>query len=136
MESQHLTSTPMPAHCPACGGELVISRLHCPACYTEVAGLYPLSRLASLREPHASLLELFLRVRGNVKDMERELKLSYPTVRARLEEALTAAGLDRLVTDTDAAALTAQRMAILDFLERGEIEAAEAAARLRDLRRP
>lgn len=135
MESQRSTSTPMPVQCPACGGDLVISRLHCPSCYTEVTGLYPLSRLANLREPHASLLELFLRVRGNVKDMERELKLSYPTVRARLEEALNAAGLDRSPTETDPATLSTQRMAILDDLEQGEISAAEAAARLRELKK-
>ena len=47
--------------------------------------------MVNLPEPHASLLELFLRVRGNVKEMERELGLSYPTVRARLEAALGAA---------------------------------------------
>src|ERR671931_732084 len=80
-----------PVHCPTCAGELVITRLQCPTCGTEVAGAFTLGRLAGLREPHASLLELFLRVRGNVKDMERELGLSYPTVRARLEEAFAAA---------------------------------------------
>src|SRR5438105_14455673 len=84
-----------PVHCPTCAGELVITRLQCPACGTEVAGTFTLGRLAGLREPHASLLELFLRVRGNVKEMERELGLSYPTVRARLEEAFEAAGFPR-----------------------------------------
>lgn len=130
MEDQAFSS--LPAQCPACGGHLAITRLQCISCGTEVTGTFTLGRLASLREPHASLLELFLRVRGNVKDMERELGLSYPTVRARLEEALVAAGLDRLppsVAEEEAA--TAQRAAILDQLERGEITAAEAAARLR-----
>jgi hypothetical protein len=57
--------------------------------------MFALGHLAALREPHASLIEMFLRVRGNVKDMERELGLSYPTVRARLEEALEAAGFPK-----------------------------------------
>jgi hypothetical protein len=130
----------MPSHCPACDHDLVITRLQCPACGTEVAGAFTLSRLASLREPHASLIELFLRVEGNVKDMERVLGLSYPTVRARLKEAFAAAGLDQprpaipvLASRTAAeeVALAAQRTAILDALERRELTAAEAAARLR-----
>lgn len=85
------TATP-PALCPACSTELYITRLQCPACGTEVSGAFSASgRLLNLPEPHASLLELFIRVRGNVKEMERELGLSYPTVRARLEEAFAAA---------------------------------------------
>jgi hypothetical protein len=125
-----------PVHCPTCAGELVITRLQCPTCGTEVAGTFTLGRLAGLREPHASLLELFLRVRGNVKEMERELGLSYPTVRARLEEALAAAGLDRAPQPAvDETHLAAQRGAVLDALERGEIAAAEAATRLRALKR-
>jgi hypothetical protein len=75
-------------------------------------------------------------VRGNVKEMERELGLSYPTVRARLEEALAAAGLDRAPQPAvDETHLAAQRGAVLDALERGEIAAAEAATRLRALKR-
>ncbi len=136
----------MPSHCPACNHDLAITRLQCPACGTEVAGVFTLSRLASLREPHASLIELFLRVEGNVKDMERVLGLSYPTVRARLKEAFAAAGLDqpRPVTPPPAttsrtaaeeATLATLRAAILDALERGEITAAAAAARIRALQR-
>ena len=125
-----------PVHCPTCAGELVITRLQCATCGTEVAGTFTLGRLAGLREPHASLLELFLRVRGNVKEMERELGLSYPTVRSRLEEALAAAGLDRTPQPVvDDAGLAAQRAAVLDALERGELTAAEAATRLRELNR-
>ena len=132
MSAEHFN--PMPERCPSCGGSLAITRLQCLACGTEVAGTFALGGMAGVREPHASLLELFLRVRGNVKEMERVLGLSYPTVRARLEEALAAAGLDRpaepVATDEEAAA---ERAAILDQLERKEITAAEAAAALRAL---
>src|SRR2546423_14431992 len=121
---------------PTGGGDLVCPRVQSPACGTEVAGRFTLGRLAGLREPHASLRELFLRVRGNVKEMERELGLSYPTVRARLEEALAAAGLDRAPQPAvDESEVAAQRAAILDALERGDITAAEAATRLRELKR-
>lgn len=82
----------LPNQCPVCGGDLLVTRLECSACGTEVNGTFALGNLARLREPHASLIDMFLRVRGNVKEMERELGLSYPTVRARLDEAFEAAG--------------------------------------------
>lgn len=123
-----------PTLCPACAGELVITRLQCPACGTEVAGAFALGRLASLREPHASLLEQFLRARGNMKELERALGVSYPTVRARLEEALAAAGLARDPrAPAPPAEMSAARAAILDDLEQGAVTATEAAARLRTI---
>jgi hypothetical protein len=128
------TDRALPFHCPVCHGELMVTRLECPSCGAEVTGEFSLSRLATLREPYASLIEMFLRVRGNVKEMERELGLSYPTVRARLEEALTAAGLGRRAEATEAD-IAAERAAVLDKLERGEITAIEAATQLRDLKR-
>jgi hypothetical protein len=124
----------LPTACPSCGSTLAITRMTCYSCGTEVAGAFSLSRLASLREPHASLLELFLRVRGNVKDMERILGLSYPTVRARLEEALQAAGLDREEPPLSETELAKRRAAILQDLEQERISPTEAVARLRDLR--
>lgn len=93
MEEQELTE--VPSHCPVCDQDLVVTRLECGSCGTEVTGNFSLGRVALLREPHASLIEMFLRARGNVKEMERELGLSYPTVRARLDEAFNAAGFPR-----------------------------------------
>lgn len=84
-----------PSQCPVCKSKLLVTRLECSSCGTEVTGAFGLGRLATTPEPHASLLEMFLRARGNVKEMERELGLSYPTVRARLEEAFEAAGYGR-----------------------------------------
>jgi hypothetical protein len=138
---EHERAGRVPGACPACAGPLLITRLQCPACGTEVSGAFASERVVNLPEPHASLLELFLRVRGNVKEMERELGLSYPTVRARLEAALGAARArleprrppgppPRVAGPTGAGA--AARAAILDALERGEISAAEAAQRLRE----
>lgn len=93
MEEQHEGN--LPAQCPVCKSKLLVTRLECSSCGTEVTGAFSLGRLATTPEPHASLLEMFLRVRGNVKEIERELGLSYPTVRARLDEAFEAAGYGR-----------------------------------------
>jgi hypothetical protein len=128
------TMTEIPTRCPTCQSDLLATRLACPACHTEVTGNFTLSRLASLPEPYASLLEMFLRARGNMKEMERELGLSYPTVRARLEEALQAAGFSRANRD-DGVDLHARRRQVLDRLQSSDITAAEAAQQLRDLKR-
>ena len=140
---------PPPTRCPTCGNGLLVTRLQCPSCATEVSGtfIHPAAggsaggapRLVNLPEPYASLLELFLRVRGNMKDVERELNLSYPTVRARLDEAFKAAL--PLLTDATRTTPSAEpppptagasdRAAILGALERGELTAAEATQRLR-----
>lgn len=126
---------PIPTQCPSCAAALVVSRLQCPACGTEVAGVFRPGRLINLPEPHASLLELFLRVRGNVKEMERELGLSYPTVRARLEKALVATGLDRTGgTSGGGGDGAAERAAILDELGQGVIDGHTAAERLREVK--
>jgi hypothetical protein len=128
--------------CPACGNDLLVTRLQCPNCRTEVSGTFahpgPAAqarpvRLVNLPEPYASLLELFVRVRGNVKDVERELGLSYPTVRARLDEAFKAAqSLLEPAPPRAAPPISApERASILSALERGEITAAEATTRLR-----
>ena len=137
---------PPPASCPACGDDLLVIRLQCPNCRTEVSGTFahpahsgpdagptaPLNRLINLTEPFASLLELFIRVRGNVKDVERELGLSYPTVRARLDEAFKAAQpyLEPQPRPAPGGPSQSEREAILAALERGEISAHEATTRL------
>ena len=133
---------PPPIVCPACGDELLVTRLQCPNCRTAVSGTFshpgpgPAAssvRLVNLSEPFASLLELFIRVRGNVKDVERELGLSYPTVRARLDEAFKAAQpyLEGAPPRAAASVSAQERASILSALERGEITAAEATTRLR-----
>ena len=135
---------PPPVACPACGGGLLVTRLQCPNCRTEVSGTFahpgPAAqarpvRLVNQPEPYASLLELFVRVRGNVKDVERELGLSYPTVRARLDEAFKAAQSLLEPAPLRAAAgegpSAPERAAILGALERGEITVTEATTRLR-----
>jgi hypothetical protein len=133
-EMAHYPLNDMPTKCPSCQSPLAVTRMTCSSCATEVNGVFNLGRLAALAEPHASLLEMFLRVRGNVKDMERLLGLSYPTVRARLEEALEAAGLDKEpVPAISEAELRHRRQLVLDKIQRGEISASDAAADLRAL---
>jgi hypothetical protein len=137
--------------CPVCEGELLISRLHCRSCGTALEGEFGVGRFGRLSKEQLALLESFLRSRGNLKEMERELGISYPTVRGRVDALVRALGLadgdeasaaedfaepaevvvdEASEADADAAA---ERRDILERLARREIGAEEAAAALREL---
>ncbi|MDP9468206.1 MAG: DUF2089 domain-containing protein [Chloroflexota bacterium] len=131
--------------CPVCEGELAITRLHCRSCGTALEGEFGVGRFGRLTREQLALLESFLRSRGNLKDLERELGISYPTVRGRVESLLRALGLadgDAPAADepmpADALNPTVdhdadERRAILDRLSRREMSAEEAAEALRAL---
>jgi len=77
---------PLPIQCPSCGVGLAVKRMACPHCGTEVEGVYELPSLARLaRDDQAFVLE-FVKASGSLKEMARLLKVSYPTVRNRLDE--------------------------------------------------
>lgn len=113
--------------CPACGGVLEVRRLQCPRCETAVEGRFSPSPYAALDPDQAEFLELFLRARGNLREVERVLGLSYPTVRARLDVLLQALGF---AGDDPEGPRSGERRRVLAALQRGEITAAEAIAQL------
>jgi hypothetical protein len=122
-----------PAHqaltrCPVCGDELRIVRLHCEACGSTLEGNFTLGRLQRLTREQLQFVEVFLKCRGKIKDVEEELGISYPTVVARLNEVVQAMGFEVPPQDAERAA---RRQQILDDLAAGTLTAAEAAARLR-----
>jgi hypothetical protein len=131
------------ATCPVCSDELTITRLHCRSCGTALEGEFGVGRFGRLDREQMALLESFLRSRGNLKEMERELGISYPTVRGRVDALVRALGLadgpaplDDLDGEDAAepvADASAERRAILERLARKEIDADAAAAALRAL---
>jgi hypothetical protein len=129
--------------CPVCSSELAVTRLHCRSCGTTLEGDFSVGRFGRLSRDQLTLLESFLRSRGNLRDMERELGISYPTVRSRVEALVRALGFgprgDEDDTDDASAAPSARptetREAILERLVRHEISAEEAALAIRALGR-
>ena len=131
--------------CPVCASELSITRLVCRGCGTAIEGDFNVGRFGRLNREQLSLLESFLRARGNAKELERELKVSYPTVRARIEALVKALGLGGgtpLGEDADGSPGRTEdgpekrdalemRKDVLERLARHEITAEEAAALLR-----
>jgi hypothetical protein len=80
------------ARCPVCAEQLKVVRLECDACGTSLQGSFSLGRFHSLAPEQLEFLEVFIRARGNFKDVERELGISYPTVRSRLDATIRALG--------------------------------------------
>lgn len=77
-----------PRDCPVCGARLLVTQLSCDGCGTELNGVFEPCRFCGLSGDDREVLDLFLRSRGNVKELERHLGVSYPTARARVDELL------------------------------------------------
>jgi hypothetical protein len=132
------------ATCPVCSGELAVTRLRCGDCGTTIEGEFGVGRFARLTRDQTTVLESFLRSRGNLRDMERELGISYPTVRARVEALVRALGFGPRDEADGAAAveapaspdeIAAGRREVLERLARHELSAEEAAEAIRALGR-
>lgn len=79
--------------CPVCRSELTITALRCPSCATEISGDFEPCPYCRLETDQLQLVSVFLKTRGNIREVERELGISYPTVRARLDDVIKALGL-------------------------------------------
>jgi hypothetical protein len=130
------------ATCPVCEHELSVTRLRCGDCGTTIEGEFGVGRFGRLTREQTALLESFLRSRGNLRDMERELGISYPTVRARVEALVRALGFGPrdeaesapppVATADD---MVAGRREILERLSSHQLSAEEAAEAIRALGR-
>lgn len=122
----------MPGRCPVCADRLDVVKLHCSTCDTSLEGRFATSKFDALSQEQLEFVEVFLKARGNIREVERELGISYPTVRGRLDHVLEALGyrveskhtiIDGTPADDDRAQ---QRKEVLDALARGELKAEEA----------
>jgi hypothetical protein len=75
-----------PLSCPSCLHQLEVRRLACPHCDTQVEGSFPLPELASLPAEDQTFIVEFVKSSGSLKEMAGHLKVSYPTVRNRLDD--------------------------------------------------
>jgi hypothetical protein len=110
-----------PRNCPVCGQRLLLTRLGCEACGTEVSGSFESCEFCGLSREDRDLLMVFLRSRGNMKDLERHLGVSYPTARSRFDGLLAKLGIQPAPP---------ARVDVLEQLARGEIDVDEAERRL------
>lgn len=118
-----------PRDCPVCGDRLEITRLGCEECGTELSGSFRGCRFCGLGADEREVLWVFLASRGNVKDVQRHLGVSYPTARLRVDQMLAALGIE--AGGPDRSERTSARAQVLEALAAGEIDvdAAEEALR-------
>lgn len=72
--------------CPVCKGELSIREYYCAPCNLSLRGHFANSWLSGLEPQQLEFVKLFIVVQGNIKEMEKRLGISYPTVKNRLAE--------------------------------------------------
>ena len=117
------------AECPVCGGQLAVTHLRCGSCETELSGEFSANEFARLPQDKLEFLRTFMACRGNLKEVEAALGISYPTVRGRLDQLIEALGM--LSESAQPAMSPADKAGVLSALERGEMSVEEAESRLR-----
>ncbi len=118
----------LPTKCPACGATLEIVELKCPKCGTVIRGEFPMDPFLSLSDEDRKFLIAFLRSRGNMKEVQERLNISYPTAKNRLDKLLINLGIYEKENSP-------KEQEILDALERGEITAEEAVRLIREAKK-
>lgn len=122
-----------PSRCPVCGQTMEVTRLRCGHCETELTGNFTPCRFCLLEQKHMQFIEVFLRCRGSIKEVEKALGVSYPTVRNMMDAALIALGFDEKQPEP-ADKEERQREEILAKLQSREIDVEAAVRQLRSLR--
>ena len=122
-----------PTHCPTCSGKLVINELGCLTCGTVIRGEWEGSPFERLTGDQQAFLVLFVRSRGNLSEVERALGVSYPTVRAKLEEVIQSLGQDAEASAAAGDSEQQRRRDVLERVKRGEMSATDAVNELRRL---
>lgn len=111
--------------CPICNSDLKVTKLACKQCGTELSGEFQLSKFNYLSKEYLYFIEVFIKNRGNIKQIEKELGISYPTVKKNLDEVIVSLGYE--VHEEE----KVHKEDVFSRLENGEITALEAAKLLK-----
>jgi hypothetical protein len=109
----------LPAGCPLCGEAIEVTQIKCTGCGSEIKGSFATAGLGVLPVEYQKFITVFLRHRGNISQVEKELGISYPTINKMLDsinKALSSSGQEKPLT----------RKEILDSIEKGEMSVREA----------
>ena len=101
-------------NCPVCDNETKVTEVYCNNCETVIRGKFDLCKFCRLTEQQKYFVELFIKNRGNIKEIEKELGISYPTVRNKLDEVIQTLGYNIEKSPNN-------QKEILEKLNKGEI---------------
>ena len=124
---------PILGTCPVCGEALTVTRLHCRSCDTIIEGQFAVGAFERLTPEQLAFAEIFIKCEGKLNRMEKEMGLSYPTLRGRLNELIRAMGYEvgqEDATATPTGVSDEERRQILDDLAAGRVTSEEAVKRL------
>ncbi len=124
-------SQKIPQKCPACSGQLKVTGMECRRCGTEIRGDFELDDLFQLTPDQLEFLKIFIGSRGSIKEVEKELDMSYPTVRSKLDNLISSLGFEQ--PGMSRRERDEKRNNLLDRLEKGEIDPQQAAEELKNL---
>lgn len=114
--------------CPVCASKLTVTELHCDQCETTIQGSFQLDKFNYLTKEQKYFIEVFVKNRGNIKEIEKDLGISYPTVKKNLENVIEALGYGENKKEES---LTKE--GILEKLSNGEITSEEAMEMIKNL---
>ena len=80
-----MSDSTIPPKCPGCGDRLIVVKLQCSSCGTEVNGEFDVCPVCTLEGKNRELFDLYMEARGNLKEVQRKLGVSYPTARLRID---------------------------------------------------
>jgi hypothetical protein len=106
--------------CPVCNSMLTVTKLKCKKCDTVIENDFELSKFSYLTTDQLNFAEVFIKCKGNIKDVEKGLGISYPTVRGKIEDLIVSLGYAPVREKEDNSA------EVIDKLEKGEITAEQA----------
>ena len=123
---------PILTHCPICNSPTTVTQIRCEVCDLTIEGHFMVSGLAALSPEQLEFVETFLRCEGKINRVEKEMGISYPTVRSRLNEIIYTMGYEPLAEmEAEEAEREAFRRDILDGLASGDLRPDEAVKLLK-----
>lgn len=120
---------PVMSECPVCHNDLIVTGLKCTNCETEFKGQFTLSKFNYLDTEKLYFIEIFVKNRGNIKMIEKEMGLSYPTIKKMLDEVIEQLGYSNVQVEEEKKEeyKGPSRKEILDQIDNGELSVEEAA---------
>ena len=116
-------------YCPICNEKLIAKTLRCDNCDTEITGEFNLSPFDYLTKEQLDFALVFIKCEGNIKAIEKNLNISYPSVKKNIDDLINALGMNKVNT-IEASELTdnkkLSREEVGKMLKNGEITFEEA----------
>ncbi len=118
-------------NCLYCSGDFVVKEVECNSCATQIRGSFSLNRFHMFSAEDLFFIEIFLKNEGNIKLVEKDLNISYPTVKSHLRSIIKTLGYQ---TSNGESKSTEKRSGILKDLSEGKIDVKAAVKNLKGIK--